>query len=97
MAKANRYTPEMIEKYTREGHWEQTTFPDLWDQCAKDYPNKEAIVDSRTVAMASTMGIDLYRSLKDHTVLNELILLEEAIVTGHTGTNVNDLKFIILT
>lgn len=48
MAKPNRYTPEMIEKYTTEGYWEPRTFSDLWDQSAMDYPNKEAVVDSKT-------------------------------------------------
>jgi len=55
-----------------------------------------AMADSSTVATASDRGIDLHRSLKDHGVLPDLISLEETIVTGHTGTNVNDLKLLIL-
>jgi len=55
-----------------------------------------AMADSATVATASARGIDLHRSLKDHEILPGLISLDEAIVTGHTGTNVNDLKFLIL-
>jgi glycerate 2-kinase len=55
-----------------------------------------AMADSTTVAAASASGIDLHRSLKAHEVLNDLISLDETIITGHTGTNVNDLKFIIL-
>jgi glycerate-2-kinase len=55
-----------------------------------------AIADSTTVATASARGIDLHRSLKDHGVLHALTSLDETIVTGHTGTNVNDLKFLIL-
>ncbi len=55
-----------------------------------------AMADSATVATASARGIDLHRSLKDHGVLPDLISLDETIVTGHTGTNVNDLKLLIL-
>jgi glycerate-2-kinase len=55
-----------------------------------------AMADSTTVATTSAKGIDLHRSLKDHGVLPDLISLEETIVTGHTGTNVNDLKLLIL-
>jgi glycerate-2-kinase len=55
-----------------------------------------AMADSTTVAAASASGIDLHRSLKAHEVLQDLISLDETIITGHTGTNVNDLKFLIL-
>jgi non-ribosomal peptide synthetase component E (peptide arylation enzyme) len=48
VAKATRYTPEMIEEYTRKGYWQPTTLSELWDRNARDYPDKEAIVDSRT-------------------------------------------------
>ena len=55
-----------------------------------------AMADSTTVAAASARRIDLHRSLKAHEVLHDLISLDETIITGHTGTNVNDLKFLIL-
>jgi non-ribosomal peptide synthetase component E (peptide arylation enzyme) len=38
----------MIEEYTNKGYWTSTTFADLWDRNANDYPEKEAIVDSKT-------------------------------------------------
>ncbi|MCG6533800.1 MAG: o-succinylbenzoate--CoA ligase, partial [Syntrophales bacterium LBB04] len=47
MAKATRYTPELIEHYMKSGMWETTTFSDVWDRNAEDYPTKEALVDSR--------------------------------------------------
>ena len=43
-----RYTKEMEERYTKAGYWGNPTVMDLWDQHAKEYPDKEAIVDSRT-------------------------------------------------
>jgi glycerate-2-kinase len=68
------------------------------DTDGTDGPTKVAgaMADSATLATASARGINLHRSLKDHEVLHDLISLDEAIVTGHTGTNVNDLKFLTL-
>ncbi|MFQ5827118.1 MAG: AMP-binding protein, partial [Dehalococcoidia bacterium] len=48
MAKPTRYTPQLIEEYTKRGYWEDTTFSKICDQNARDYPSKEALVDSRT-------------------------------------------------
>lgn len=42
------YTADVIEKYTKEGHWQSTTLSDIWDRNAKEMPQKEAICDSRT-------------------------------------------------
>ncbi|MDP2719773.1 MAG: AMP-binding protein [Dehalococcoidia bacterium] len=46
MAKATRYTPEMIEEYTRKGFWQEITFSQIWDRNALLYPEKMALVDS---------------------------------------------------
>lgn len=48
MSKATRYTPEMIEKYTSAGYWGTTTLCEFWDMAAEEYPDQEAIVDSKT-------------------------------------------------
>lgn len=48
MAKPTRYTPEMVEEYTRKGYWDKRTLSDLWKGNAKDHPHEEAIVDSKT-------------------------------------------------
>ena len=55
-----------------------------------------AMADASTLVDAKAKELDLHRSLKDHKVLPALMSLNEVIVTGQTGTNVNDLKFIIL-
>src|SRR3989304_5834806 len=47
MAKASLYTQEMIDKYTRAGYWKNITVSDIWERNARQYPHKEAIVDSR--------------------------------------------------
>lgn len=47
MAKPTRYTQEMINEYTGKGYWTPETFAGVWDRNAREYPSKEAIVDSR--------------------------------------------------
>ncbi len=55
-----------------------------------------AIGDAFTASAARSKGVDLQKSLEDHTTLSAWTSLDEVIVTGQTGTNVNDLKFLIL-
>jgi len=46
MAKPVRWTQEMIDEYVEKGYWEETTLYDLWNRNARNYPDREAIVDS---------------------------------------------------
>lgn len=48
MAKSSRYTPELIEEYTKEGYWTPTTLSDIWDRNAELYPDEEAVADSKS-------------------------------------------------
>ncbi len=41
-----RYDPEEIEKNLKEGYWDKTILPDYWDRNAREWPHKEALVDS---------------------------------------------------
>ena len=43
-----RYTDELVAEYVEKGYWDTATFADIWDRNAEQYPQKEAIVDSRT-------------------------------------------------
>lgn len=47
MAKATLYGPEIVDKYTKMGYWSSETLSDFWDKNAREYPDKEAIVDSK--------------------------------------------------
>lgn len=47
MAKPTRYTQEMEVRYLMLGYWDRTTLSDLWIRNAKEYPDREAVVDSR--------------------------------------------------
>ncbi|MDP2646257.1 MAG: AMP-binding protein [Desulfobacterales bacterium] len=47
MAKPTRYTPELIEKYYKEGWWDPRTSGDIWDENARNFPEEECLVDSR--------------------------------------------------
>jgi non-ribosomal peptide synthetase component E (peptide arylation enzyme) len=48
LSKPTRYTPELIAEYRRKGYWDDVSLSGLWDRNAEDYPDKEAIADSRT-------------------------------------------------
>jgi non-ribosomal peptide synthetase component E (peptide arylation enzyme) len=48
MAKMTLATPEMVAEYKKKGYWTQETIADLWDRNARDHPDKEALVDSKT-------------------------------------------------
>ncbi|MBW2613206.1 MAG: DUF4147 domain-containing protein [Deltaproteobacteria bacterium] len=55
-----------------------------------------AMVDGETASQARKAGIDLFESLKTHGVTAPLVKLGDAIMTGATGTNVNDLKIMLI-
>lgn len=55
-----------------------------------------AVVDDHTVSRARAAGIDLYFCLGRHDVTPALARLGDVIETGATGTNVNDLKIMLL-
>lgn len=55
-----------------------------------------AIVDDSVQFRAREAGINLCDSLKKHDVTSALRQLGDAILTENTGTNVNDLKFLII-
>jgi len=54
------------------------------------------IVDSSTVMRARQKGLDLRESLFSHDTATALNELGDAIITGHTGTNVNDLYLVLV-
>ena len=54
------------------------------------------IVDPSTVTRARDQGYDIFASLVNHDISPVLQKLGDAIITGHTGTNVNDLKVMLV-
>lgn len=55
-----------------------------------------AMVDGETMARARRFGVDLRLALEAHDTSPALMQIEDAIFTGATGTNVNDLKFALI-
>lgn len=55
-----------------------------------------AIVDGETVSRSKNLKLDIKHSLKIHDVSPILEKLEDTLVAGQTGTNVNDLKLILV-
>ena len=41
-----RYDQDEIEKNLKEGHWDKSILPDYWDRNARQWPHREAMVDS---------------------------------------------------
>jgi glycerate 2-kinase len=54
-----------------------------------------AVIDGNTVARAKRFSVDLEGALKCHNVYPALKQLHQLIVTGPTGTNVNDLYLLL--
>jgi len=55
-----------------------------------------AIVDTGSVHQARDKGVDLRLALRDHDTTSALITVGDAIMTGHTGTNTNDLVVVVV-
>lgn len=55
-----------------------------------------AVVDGETLALAQRLSVDLNRALKGHNTYPALKQLKKLILTGPTGTNVNDLYLLLL-
>ena len=53
-------------------------------------------VDSQTLAELSAKGLDLFKVLADNDAYNALKTVDGLIVTGPTGTNVNDVSVALL-
>ncbi len=48
MAKPTRLTQEMIDEYMARGYWDETSVAQILRRNAKNYPDREAIVDAHT-------------------------------------------------
>lgn len=54
------------------------------------------IVDASTSERAREQGIDIFAALSQHNSSSALRALDDAVITGHTGTNVNDLMVLLV-
>jgi glycerate 2-kinase len=59
-------------------------------------PFAGGLVDGTTAGRANQLNIDLYQHLMHHDISPALQKLGEAVMTGATGTNVNDLKLVVI-
>jgi glycerate-2-kinase len=55
-----------------------------------------AVVDGSTIDRAESIGLDTYASLKDNDSYSFFSSLKDALLTGPTGTNVNDIMLILV-
>lgn len=55
-----------------------------------------ALTDGSTAKRAAQKGSDLYQTLMEHDVATVLTAVGDAIITGPTGTNVNDLVICVI-
>lgn len=54
------------------------------------------IVDGETAALLAARGISLYKTLADNDAYNALKAVDGLIMTGPTGTNVNDVAVVLI-
>lgn len=59
-------------------------------------PIAGAFVDAETLSRARTLGLSLHEALKDQDAHGFFRRLEQSVVTGPTGTNVNDFRAILI-
>ena len=55
-----------------------------------------ALVDGGSASLARSKGLSPERALRNHDASNLLHEIGDAIITGPTGTNVNDLKVLLV-
>jgi glycerate 2-kinase len=55
-----------------------------------------AVIDGHTMARAQSLSVDLVKALTRHNTYPALKTLHQLIITGPTGTNVNDLYILLL-
>ena len=69
-----------------------------FDTDGTDGPTKiaGAIADSSSTCIAKKIGISLQHELDWHNTVEVFEKMGDAIITGPTGTNVNDLKFLLI-
>ena len=69
-----------------------------FDTDGTDGPTKiaGAIADSNSTCIAKKIGISLQHELDWHNTVEVFEKMGDAIITGPTGTNVNDLKFLLI-
>ena len=53
-------------------------------------------VDGDTAGVLKNKGIDIFEVLKNNDAYNALKLTEGLIITGPTGTNVNDVSVLLI-
>ena len=55
-----------------------------------------ALTDGSTLKRAAGKGHDLYQALMEHDIAAVLKATEDVVITGPTGTNVNDLVICVI-
>ncbi|MGD8966461.1 MAG: DUF4147 domain-containing protein [Anaerolineae bacterium] len=68
------------------------------DTDGTDGPTEAAggLVDAETVVRGRAAGLEAMECLRTHSALKLLESTGDLIITGHTGTNVNDLKLVLV-
>ena len=68
------------------------------DSDGTDGPTEVAggMADGYTMKRAKELNVDVFRALSEHNSYEALIRLEDSIITGRTGTNIQDLRLIYI-
>lgn len=54
-----------------------------------------ALGDGSSIRLAKERNVDIHQTLNRHTSFESLKVIGDLVITGHTGTNVNDLKLLL--